>query len=104
MAATCGSRETAPAILSAVRSCSSRLVTWKARRGSMMVTSVPVSSAVRAASSAAARRSRRSGTSMTSSGTSAAAEASQRLRRCSACFESIIRCTARSSTGRSERA
>jgi len=71
VATACGMLLITPAILSAVRSCSSRPSRGeKDRRGSTTVTLVPGCSTSRLTSSADARRIRRSGVSIISSGTS----------------------------------
>ena len=83
VAAALGTRLTTPAILSAVRSCSSRPSSGeKLRLGKIAVTCVPGVSASRLTSSAAARFSLRSGQSMNSSDT--LRSGSQATRSCSA--------------------
>ena len=83
VAAALGTRLTTPAILSAVRSCSSRPSSGeKLRLGKIAVTCVPGVSASRLTSSTAARFSLRSGQSMNSSDT--LRSGSQAIRSCSA--------------------
>ncbi len=99
VAAALGTRLTTPAILSAVRSCSSRPSSGeKLRRGRIAVTWVPGASASWLTSSAAHRVSLRSGQSTNSSDT--LRSGSQAARSRSACSLSMTKCTARSIVGR----
>ena len=99
VAAALGTRLTTPAILSAVRSCSSRPSSGeKLRRGRITVTWVPGVAASWLTSSAAARVSLRSGASTNSSDT--LLSGSQACRSRSACSLSMTKCTARSVVGR----
>jgi hypothetical protein len=104
VAAASGIRLTAAAILSAVRSCSSRPMSGeKPRRGSTTVTWVPGTSASRRTSSWAAWSSRRSGVSIISNGMS---WPNRTHRSCSwlALAVSMTKWTARSEVGRRLRA
>src|SRR5262249_23236110 len=104
VAAACGMRDTAAAILSAVRSCSSLPTTAEyVRRGRIAVTPTPGSSASALTSSAAHLASRRSGQS-TKSSTMPVFARTQSRRRVSAWALSITKCTACSEVGRRLRA
>ena len=98
VAAAFGTRLTTPAILSAVRSCSSRPSSEKLRRGRIAVTCVPGAFASWLTRSAAHRVSLRSGQSMKSSET--LRSGSQAARSRSACSLSMTKCTARTVVGR----
>ena len=98
VAAAFGTRLTTPAILSAVRSCSSVARSEKLRLGKIAVTCVPVCSASRLTSSAAHLVSLRSGQSMNSSDT--LRSGSQAARSFSAFSLSMTKCTARTVVGR----
>ena len=99
VAAALGTRLTTPAILSAVRSCSSRPSSGeKLRRGRIAVTWVPGVAASWVTSSAAARVRRRSGVSTNSSDTLRSGSHAVRSR--SACSVSMTKWTARSTVGR----